>query len=45
MTNEKKTTYGKQLFSKLDPLVAVSKCPYLKAMLDEMLLLAKAAGL
>ncbi len=43
--NYKKTTYGKQLFPKLDPSVAVLKCPYLKAMLDEMLLLAKAAGL
>jgi hypothetical protein len=43
--NYKKTTYGKQLFAKLDPTTAVSKCPYLKAMLDEMLTLAKAAGL
>lgn len=43
--NYKKTTYGKQLFPKLDPLLAVPKCPYLKAMLDELLLLAKAAGL
>jgi hypothetical protein len=41
--NYKKTTYGKQLFAKLDPIVAVSRCPYLKAMLDEMLFLAKAA--
>jgi len=41
----KKTTYGKQLFGKLDPTIAVAKCPYLKAMLDEMLILAKAAGL
>jgi len=43
--NYKKTTYGKQLFAKLDPTVAVGKCPYLKAMLDEVLKLAKAAGL
>ncbi len=43
--NYKKTTYGKQLFAKLDPTVASSKCPYLKALLDEMLALAKAAGL
>jgi hypothetical protein len=43
--NYKKTTYGKQLFPKLDPMVVVAKCPYLKAMLDEMLQLAKAAGL
>jgi Domain of unknown function (DUF4276) len=41
--NYKKTTYGKQLFAKLDPKVAVSKCPQLKALLDEMLSLAKAA--
>jgi hypothetical protein len=41
----KKTTYGKQLFAKLDPAVAIGKCPYLKAMLDEMLSLARAAGL
>lgn len=43
--NYKKTTYGKQLFAKLNPTTAVEKCPYLKAMLDEMLTLAKAAGL
>ena len=41
----KKTTYGKQLFAKLEPSVAAAKCPYLKAMLEEMLSLAKAAGL
>ena len=39
----KKTTYGKQLFAKLDPAVATGKCPHLKALLDEMLSLAKAA--
>lgn len=43
--NYKKTTYGKQLFAKLDPTTAAAKCPYLTAMLDEMLKLAKAAGL
>jgi len=43
--NYKKTTYGTQLFAKLDPLIAVTKCPYLKAMLDEMLSLARAVGL
>ncbi len=43
--NYKKTTYGKQLFPKLDPTVAVSKCPYLKEMLDEMLRLAQAVVL
>ncbi|MBW3538715.1 MAG: DUF4276 family protein [Planctomycetes bacterium] len=41
----KKTTYGKQLFAKLDPNVAADKCPYLRAMLAELLELAKAAGL
>ncbi len=43
--NYKKTTYGKQLFAQLDPSIAVKKCPYLKAMLEEMLSLAKSAGL
>ena len=43
--NYKKTTYGKQLIAKLDPAIAVAKCPYLKAMLDEMLAMAQAAGL
>ncbi len=43
--NYKKVTDGKDLFARLDPAVAVSKCPYLKAMLEEMLTLAKAAGL
>lgn len=43
--NYKKTTYGKQLFAKLDPTVAVSKCPLLKALMSEMLAMAKASGL
>lgn len=43
--NYKKTTYGKQLFAKLDPAVAKGRCPYLKALLEEMLALAKTAGL
>lgn len=41
----KKTVNGLELFRNLDPAVAVGKCPYLKAMLEEMLKLAKAAGL
>jgi hypothetical protein len=41
----KKTTYGKQLFAKLEPAIAVEKCPYLKALLEEMLDLAKQAGM
>ncbi|MDA1050572.1 MAG: DUF4276 family protein [Planctomycetota bacterium] len=41
----KKTTYGQQLFRKLDPDVAAEKYPYLKEMLGEMLKMAKAAGL
>ena len=40
----KKVTYGKDLFRQLDPNTAYQKCPYLRAMLDEMLALAKAAG-
>ncbi len=41
----KKVTHGRELFAKLDPIVAVSKCPCLAEMLNEMLQLAKAAGL
>lgn len=41
----KKTTYGKQLFGKLDPNVVAAKCPFLRSMLGEMLNMAKAAGL
>ena len=41
----KKTTYGKDLFRRLDPEVAVQRCPRLKSMLETMLQLAKAAGL
>lgn len=41
----KKTTYGKQLFAKLDPIIATSKCPYLKLLLEEMLDLCRKAGL
>jgi len=36
----KKTTHGKQLFDKLDPVQAYAKCPRLKEMLDEMLEMA-----
>jgi len=43
--NYKKVTDGRDLFAQLDPVIAVSKCPFLKAMLEEMLTLAKAAGL
>ncbi|MFM8333787.1 MAG: DUF4276 family protein [Candidatus Methylumidiphilus sp.] len=39
----KKVTNGKDLFDKLDPNIAYDKCPNLKAMLDKMLELAKAA--
>jgi hypothetical protein len=41
--NYKKTTYGKELFAKLDPGLALARCPYLKGMLHTMLSLAKAA--
>ena len=43
--NYKKTTYGKQLFGKLAPDVVAEKCPYVKAMLEALLLMARAAGL
>ncbi len=33
------------LFTKLDPSIAYGKCPRLKALPDEMLLLARQAGL
>jgi uncharacterized protein DUF4276 len=36
----KKITHGKNLFDKLDPLVAYNKCPHLRELLDEMLSLA-----
>lgn len=42
--NYKKTTYGRQLFARLDPEVTADKCPYLNAMLATMLSLAQAAG-
>jgi hypothetical protein len=41
----KKVAYGKDLFGKLDPETAYAKCPQLKMLLDEMLALAKEAGL
>jgi len=40
----KKITYGAQLFQKLDPELAATKCPNLKKMLECMLEMAKAAG-
>jgi hypothetical protein len=36
----KKVTHGKDLFDRLDPFVAYQKCPNLRQLLDEMLLLA-----
>jgi len=41
----KKVTYGRNLFEKLAPDVACGKCPELRRLLDEMLRLAKEAGL
>jgi len=41
----KKVTQGKELFDQLDPNVAYDKCPYFKALLDEMLKMAKETGL
>ena len=40
----RKTVDGKNLFANLDPATAYSKCPHLKALLDEMLKLAKETG-
>jgi hypothetical protein len=40
----KKIVHGSQLFGKLDPNVAYSKCPNLKKMLDYMLMAAESAG-
>jgi predicted ATP-dependent endonuclease of OLD family len=44
-TTYKEVTHGSGLFADLDPNLARSKCPQFKAMLDDMLALAKAAGL
>ncbi|MBE9542762.1 MAG: hypothetical protein IMF01_10630 [Proteobacteria bacterium] len=41
----KKVTHGKELFDKLDPEVAYQKCLRLKHLLDDMLKMAKEAGL
>lgn len=41
----KKVTHGSEFFNKLDPTIAYQKCPRLKELLDEMLKLAKEAGL
>jgi hypothetical protein len=41
----KKITHGNALFSKLDPNLVYKKCPRFKELLDEMLKLAKEAGL
>ena len=41
----RKITDATNLFAELDPHIAYAKCPKLKEMLDEMLALAKAAGL
>ena len=44
-TNYKERVDGRNLFEKLNPEIAYQKCPALKMMLDEMLKLAKEAGL
>ena len=41
----KEVVHGTELFRQLDPQKAYDKCPRLRAMLDEMLSLARAAGL
>ena len=42
--NYKETVNGPDLFSRLNPEEAYAKCPKLKELLDEMLLLAKSIG-
>jgi len=44
-TTYKEVTHGAELFGELDPDTAQRKCPRLRAMLEEMLSLAQAAGL
>ncbi|MHB9145054.1 MAG: DUF4276 family protein [Symbiobacteriia bacterium] len=41
----KKVTHGVTLFQRLDPARPYATCPNFKSMLDEMLVLARAAGL
>lgn len=41
----KKTVHGPELFRKLDPKLVYEKCPYFRAMMDEMLQMAQAARL
>jgi len=41
----KKVVHGKDLFDRLDPETAYKKCPYFKRLLDDMLKLAREAGL
>ena len=41
----RKTVDGRSLFGKSDPATAYAKCPYLKSLLDEMLLRAQQAAL
>lgn len=41
----KKVTHGRDLVAHLDPVDAYAKCPKLKELLDEMLTMARGAGL
>ena len=41
----RKVVHGNSLFGRLDPAVAYQKCPYLAAMLEEMLRMARQVGL
>ncbi len=41
----KKVTNGSELFSKLDPNLVYERCPYFKQMMNDLLALAKGAGL
>lgn len=40
----RKVTDGQTLFSKLEPAAVLDKCPYFRAMIEEMVELAQAAG-
>lgn len=44
-TSYKEIIHGAELFAGLDPIVAYDKCPRFRAMLNEMLIMAEAAGL
>lgn len=40
-TRYKKTVYAKKLFPKVDPQIAIAKCPFLKLLADDLLRIAR----